>query len=81
MVLGLDIGISNALPKYLLQLPNSRAQELEGDVIPTLQNAGTNIYCFLADAIGLRLAAKACYNPGAAIEYVSLAPSIILPGL
>jgi len=47
-VLGLDYGIAKLLTTFLLDLPNSRKQELEADVI------------------GLRLAAKACYDPEAA---------------
>ncbi|KAF9782487.1 hypothetical protein BJ322DRAFT_1111347 [Thelephora terrestris] len=49
-VLGLDVGVARFLTTYLLELPNSRTQELEADVI------------------GLRLSAKACYNPEAAPE-------------
>jgi len=49
-VLGLDVGIARLLTTFLLDLPNSRKQELEADVI------------------GLRLSAKACYNPEAAPE-------------
>jgi len=47
-VLGLDIGVARLLTTFLLDLPNSRKQELEADVI------------------GLKLSAKACYNPEAA---------------
>lgn len=47
-VIGLDFGFSSMLSTLLLELPNSRKQELE------------------ADEIGLKLAAKACYNPAAA---------------
>ncbi|KAJ8514345.1 hypothetical protein ONZ45_g8118 [Pleurotus djamor] len=46
-LLGLDFGISRLLTTFLLDLPNSRAQEREADVI------------------GLRLMAKACYDPSA----------------
>jgi len=49
-VLGLDVGVARVLTTFLLDLPNSRTQELE------------------ADAIGLKLSAKACYNPEAAPE-------------
>jgi len=47
-VLGLDVGIARLFTTFLLDLPNSRKQELEADVI------------------GLRLSAKACYDPDAA---------------
>ncbi|KIJ17256.1 hypothetical protein PAXINDRAFT_179904 [Paxillus involutus ATCC 200175] len=48
--IGLDIGVTNLLSKLLLELPNSRTQELE------------------ADTIGMQIAARACYDPEAAIE-------------
>ncbi|KAH7925782.1 hypothetical protein BV22DRAFT_1010518 [Leucogyrophana mollusca] len=47
---GLDLGLSNLINTLLLELPNSRTQEME------------------ADTIGIRLSAKACYDPQAAIE-------------
>ncbi|KAH7914883.1 peptidase family M48-domain-containing protein [Hygrophoropsis aurantiaca] len=47
---GLDLGFSNLLTTLLLELPNSRTQEIE------------------ADTIGLRLTAKACYDPEAAVS-------------
>ncbi|KAL0581801.1 metalloendopeptidase [Marasmius crinis-equi] len=50
---GLDLGISHILHSLLLDLPNSRTQELE------------------ADAIGLRLMSKACYDPKFAPEMFS----------
>lgn len=49
-VLGLDVGLARLLTTFLLDLPNSRKQELEADVI------------------GLRLSAKACYDPEASPE-------------
>ncbi|GJE94132.1 peptidase family M48-domain-containing protein [Phanerochaete sordida] len=51
--IGLDFGLGSVLGTLLLELPNSRTQELE------------------ADAIGLKLAAQACYNPAAAPEVFS----------
>lgn len=47
---GLDWGFSSLLSKLLLELPNSRKQELE------------------ADTVGLRLVARACYDPRSAVE-------------
>ncbi|KAK7696428.1 hypothetical protein QCA50_001085 [Cerrena zonata] len=47
-ILGLDFGVARLASSLLLDLPNSRNQELE------------------ADAIGLRLSSKACYDPKAA---------------
>lgn len=47
---GLDWGFSNLVSKLLLDLPNSRKQELE------------------ADTVGLRLIARACYDPRSAVE-------------
>ncbi|KAJ3566741.1 hypothetical protein NP233_g6814 [Leucocoprinus birnbaumii] len=47
---GLDYLFTRPLHTFLLELPNSRTQELE------------------ADLIGLRLMARACYNPRAAPE-------------
>ncbi|KAF9650414.1 hypothetical protein BDM02DRAFT_1433520 [Thelephora ganbajun] len=46
-VLGLDVGIARILTTFFLDLPNSRRQESEADII------------------GLRLSAKACYDPEA----------------
>jgi len=46
-ILGLDFGISRLATTFLLELPNSRLQELE------------------ADKVGLRMMAKACYDPRA----------------
>jgi len=43
--LGLDVGVARLMTTFLLDLPNSRTQEQEADVI------------------GLRLSAKACYDP------------------
>ncbi|KAF9228591.1 hypothetical protein BS17DRAFT_772208 [Gyrodon lividus] len=48
--IGLDIGVTNLLSKLLLELPNSRTQELE------------------ADTIGMRITARACYDPQATLE-------------
>ncbi|KAI6043130.1 peptidase family M48-domain-containing protein [Pisolithus marmoratus] len=47
---GLDWGFSTLVSKLLLELPNSRKQELE------------------ADTVGLRLIARACYDPRSAVE-------------
>ncbi|KLO12114.1 hypothetical protein SCHPADRAFT_941515 [Schizopora paradoxa] len=46
-ILGLDFGISRLATTFLLELPNSRTQELE------------------ADRVGLRMMARACYDPRA----------------
>jgi Zn-dependent protease with chaperone function len=66
-VLGLDVGVAKFLTTYLLELPNSRTQELEGSQVDRLLVYKFLIPC-LADVIGLRLSAKACYNPEAAPE-------------
>lgn len=47
---GLDFGLGDAASQVLYELPNSRTQERE------------------ADLVGLRLMAKACYDPQAAPE-------------
>ncbi|KAG7093373.1 hypothetical protein E1B28_007054 [Marasmius oreades] len=50
---GLDLGISSLIHSLLLDLPNSRTQEREADII------------------GIRLMAKACYDPKGAPEMFS----------
>jgi len=64
-VLGLDYGIARLLTTFLLDLPNSRKQELEGSQVSLVYTWKFLTTC-LADVIGLRLSAKACYNPEAA---------------
>ncbi|KAI9569522.1 peptidase family M48-domain-containing protein [Boletus coccyginus] len=50
---GIDYGVARMLNYLLFKLPNSRTQELEG------KNA---------DTLGMRIAARACYNPQSAVE-------------
>lgn len=64
-VLGLDYGIARLLTTFLLDLPNSRKQELEGPRVSQTV-AWKSLTTRLADVIGLRLSAKACYDPEAA---------------
>ena len=64
-VLGLDVGIARLLTTFLLDLPNSRKQELEGALVYQCITSNVDRSC-LADVIGLRLSAKACYDPDAA---------------
>ena len=66
-VLGLDTGIARLLTTFLLDLPNSRKQELEGSRVYQVVSWKSLTTC-LADVIGLRLSSKACYNPEAASE-------------
>ena len=66
-VLGLDIGIARLLTTFLLDLPNSRKQELEGSQVFEVV-AWKFLTTCSADVIGLRLSAKACYSPEAAAE-------------
>lgn len=66
-VIGFDFGISQALSKLVYDLPNSRKQELEG--MEAMWHVQPNIaYTYVADAIGIKLAAQACYDPRAAPE-------------
>jgi hypothetical protein len=63
-VLGLDNGIARLLTTFLLELPNSRKQELEGSQVSQVV-AWKSLTTCSADVIGLRLSAKACYDPEA----------------
>ncbi len=63
---GLDMDLSRVVGKLLLELPNSRAQEREGICEFTQNLSFTDWSADPADYIGLRLMAKACYDPGAA---------------
>lgn len=63
---GIDTDISQVAGKLLLELPNSRAQEREGICEFTQNLSFIDCSADPADYIGLRLMAKACYDPGAA---------------
>lgn len=66
--LGLDFGISDLATQLLFQLPNSRTQELEGEGIPSSPPVAPVEICLepsSADTIGLKLMARACFDPQA----------------
>lgn len=70
---GFDMGLARLATSLLLELPNSRKQELEGKFIPSASwehcyRHESDTYFNLADLIGLRLSAKACYDPEAAAK-------------
>ena len=68
-IIGLPSGIGGLATTLLMDLPHSRKQEYEGScpfrLIVLLQNLVP-----AADKIGLKLSAKACFNPTAAPECV-----------
>lgn len=73
--------VSNLLTTYIMELPRSRTQELEGEI--SFRRFVTGMLCLIssfcvllvADTIGLRLSAAACYDPTAAPAYVVLLQS------
>lgn len=70
-ILGLDFGLARILTTLLLDLPNSRTQELEGLRLEFPNELGFDIRCMTADKIGLKLCARACYDPRSAPEYAT----------
>jgi hypothetical protein len=68
-MIGLSYGFGNILTTLLMELPHSRKQEYEGSCFFPLhrykrhQQSGLPIP--LADKIGLKLSAKACFDPTA----------------
>jgi len=68
-LLDLDLIFGNMLSKYLLELPNSRTQEVGGDSQPLECFFSPHDWWHLsADLIGLQLMSRACYDPRAAPE-------------
>ena len=67
-LLGLDFGLSNFLMNIFYDLPNSRNQEYEGGSTFHPQPDFYINSCFTADQIGVKLMARACYDPKAAPE-------------
>jgi hypothetical protein len=64
-MLGLDFDLARLITTYLMELPNSRKQEMEGGCShPSLTDVLRLTYRE-ADEIGLRLLSKACYDPRA----------------
>lgn len=63
---GFDFGITRLVSMLLLELPNSRTQEIEGVFFSNVKRGNTNVGN-LADTIGMRLTAKACFDPEAAV--------------
>ncbi|KAL4065450.1 peptidase family M48-domain-containing protein [Scleroderma citrinum] len=58
---GVDWGLTNIINTLLLDLPNSRKQELE-------VSTPSFLMALKADTIGMRLVAQACYDPRSALE-------------
>lgn len=63
----LDLGISNMVQTLLFELPNSRTQELEGNLVDWIHMLSL-FTLILADRIGLSLMSRACFDPRAAPE-------------
>lgn len=76
-VIGLPSGLGGVMTTLLMDLPHSRTQEYEGLCLLLFLLAkrccGSNKRCYLpvADKLGLKLSAKACFDPTAAPEYAS----------
>jgi metalloendopeptidase OMA1, mitochondrial len=64
--LGLDFGLARLSTTLLLDLPNSRTHELEG--LSSCITRSMTLIIFTADKIGLKLTAKACFDPKAATQ-------------
>jgi hypothetical protein len=68
-IIGLPDGLGKILTTLLMELPHSRKQEYEGLYLFLLdrQKKEQSVYLPLsADQIGLKLSAKACFDPTAA---------------
>jgi hypothetical protein len=69
-MIGLPNGFGNILTTLLMELPHSRQQEYEGLYLFLLDGRKVHqqsVYpTLLADKIGLKLSAKACFDPAAA---------------
>lgn len=73
-IIGLDFSLSKMLTSLVYELPNSRKHELEGASPPLLfiSECRTCLNAAgLADMVGLKFMAKACYDPAAAPAYVA----------
>ena len=68
-IVGLPSGIGGLATTLLMDLPHSRKQEYEGSYPFHSAVLLLNVL-FAADKIGLKLSAKACFNPTAAPECV-----------
>ena len=68
--IGLPLTAVTAAVRFMLDLPNSRKQELEG-IPTTLWMRCILTQSFItADRIGLKLSSRACFEPRAAVESV-----------
>jgi|SRR6266404_9657045 len=74
-LIGLPSGIGGLATTLLMDLPHSRKQEYEGSY-PFFHCYLANV-AHTADKIGLKLSAKACFNPTAAPECVLLLPLLL----
>jgi hypothetical protein len=74
--LGLDAGLSKMLTKLFFSLPQDRRTELEGvpAFVPPLHYEQVTSLT-IADLIGLKIAARACFDPEAAAQSVKLCSS------
>lgn len=74
-ITGLDvIGFTPFINHFLLELPNSRTQEYEGNIDPfqsPFRNVNPSLTFLLADLIGVRLMSRACYDPAEMVQYVT----------